>query len=151
MLSYGVSNNLTKLFWMQSNMADSGDCCPQCLARPPGAQGGEMPQNSSAVFGRSLYLSRCGRGASVLEKLGWECQGGKEEAWSRMLERPFVICNVTTWQKLLGKCQSQLARSVMSAGRSGISLGPRRGRVSRPVSGPEATGSGGMHASVRLP
>lgn len=92
----------------------------------------------------SQYLSRCGRGASVLERLGWECQGGKEEAWSRMLERPFVICNVTTWQKLLGKCQSQLAPSVMSAGRPGISLGPRRGRVSRPVSGPEATGSGGF-------
>ena len=35
---------------MQSNMADSGDCCPQRLPLPPGAQGEEMPQNSSAVF-----------------------------------------------------------------------------------------------------
>lgn len=95
-------------------------------------------------FEGSLCLTQCGRGASALEKLGWECQGGKGEAWSRMLERPFVICNVTTWQKLLDKCQSQLAPSVMSAGRSGISLGPRRGRVSRSVSGPEAAGSGGF-------
>lgn len=37
--------------------------------------------------------------------------GEEEETWNRMLERQFVLWNVTIWQRELGKCQSQLAPS----------------------------------------
>ena len=70
MLLYDIKSNLTKDFRIQCSIADSGGCCPQCLPLSPGAQGEEMPWDCGAVLKGTLYLSGCGRGASVLEKLG---------------------------------------------------------------------------------
>lgn len=62
--------------------------------------------------------------ASVLEKPVLE-RGQEKGICNEMLERQFVICNVTIWQKQLGKGQSQLAPSGMPGGRPCISVGLR--------------------------
>lgn len=61
-----------------------------------------------------------------MEKLGQKWSGADKETGNGMLEGHRVIWNVTVWLEQLGKCQSQLAPSVMPGGRSGIGLGQRR-------------------------
>lgn len=70
----------------------------------PDLQGGLL-RGTFFFFNLNGYRSLA---SSVLETLGLS-GGESRETWNRILERQFVICNVTTGQKQLDKCQSQLA------------------------------------------
>lgn len=66
--------------------------------------------------------------------------------------KEFVICDVTVWREQLGKCQSQLAPSMMPGGRAATSLGLRRKECpGHPWSGGHRSGYFQVDDRVRSP